>query len=105
LSKKSFIENYGKTAFAWRGNSVYKRNLLIMLGNRFKSTGDSKSFEAAFDLAESNSYMVATHAWWAMLRIDEKRAALWINGKSKTEKDDLRLAEMKRLLSHYCDEK
>jgi epoxyqueuosine reductase len=105
LGKKSFMENYGETAFFWRGHSVYKRNLLILLGNRFKSTGDSKSFEAAFNLAASNSYMVATHAWWAMLRIDEKRAVLWINEKSKVENDDLRLAEMKRLLSHYCDEK
>jgi len=105
LSKKGFIEKYGDSAFAWRGHNVYKRNLLIVLGNRFEASKDEKAFEAALEHAESKSYMVAIHAWWAMLRIDKNRAASWIREKAKYEKDELKLNEINKLLINYCDEK
>ncbi|PLX30605.1 MAG: hypothetical protein C0604_09295 [Clostridiales bacterium] len=104
LSKKSFIEKYGNKAFAWRGNSVHRRNLLILLGNKFSGTCHDKPYQAALEFAYSSSDMLAACSWWAMLRIDRTRASEWIRKRLLVENEELRVNEMKELISHYCDE-
>ncbi|HKL10828.1 MAG TPA: QueG-associated DUF1730 domain-containing protein [Clostridia bacterium] len=104
LGKKRFKEKYGTKAFAWRGNSLHRRNLLILLGNKFKGTGDAKPYEAALKFADSNSNMLASFSWWAMLRIDKERATSWIKTRLLVENDKSRVKEMKKLISYYCDE-
>ncbi len=104
LGKKSFMEKYGKKAFAWRGNSLHRRNLLILLGNKFSGTCDGIPYQAALGFADSRSYMLAACSWWAMLRIDSIRAEEWIRKRLLVENDELRVDEMKKLINYYCDE-
>jgi len=104
LGKKSFVEKYGLKAFAWRGHSVYRRNLLILLGNKFSGTCEDKPYQAALKFADSASDILAACSWWAMLRIDRTRASEWIKKRLLVENDKLRLNEMKKLIRYYSDE-
>lgn len=105
MGKREFSERYGKKAFSWRGFSVYKRNLLILLGNRFRNARDPDAFMAALACADSPSDMVAQYALWALSSIDRQRARLWMEERMEKEMDCGRLTRMKELKAYYLDEK
>lgn len=105
MTRREFEERFAGTALAWRGLSVYRRNLLFLLGNRFRGTGTGQAFEAARRWAGAPSPRVAEAAWWAMVQVAPMEGADWVARQKKRETDAERLLMMDNILEKFAREK
>ncbi|BCJ86972.1 tRNA epoxyqueuosine(34) reductase QueG [Effusibacillus dendaii] len=90
LSNREFKRIYGKTAAAWRGLTVVKRNAIIALGN----IRDVRAVPKLIELLADNRPEIRGTAAWALGRIGGEDARKAVQAARETETDEQVRREM-----------
>ncbi len=84
MSRKSFMREFGKTAAAWRGANVWRRNALIALGNM----RDKGALSLVLSFLEDERPEMRASAAWALRQIDPEASRTAVLAAYAREEDE-----------------
>ncbi|MEH6938927.1 tRNA epoxyqueuosine(34) reductase QueG [Bacillus sp. JJ664] len=95
VSNREFKRQFGQMSGSWRGKNPIQRNAIIALAH-FK---DDTALDDLKDLAVHDVRpVIRGTAIWAISEIDRENGAIFINECLKTEKDEIVIEEIQRIL-------
>lgn len=99
LDNRSFKEQFGATALAWRGKGVLKRNALIALGNSGYATEEAIKILEQF--LSSPSAILRAHAGWALGQLKTPHSRVALEMALQKEQDPMVRQELEKALLNY----